>query len=72
MSDCPNQPDLNDIKESLKLLAQTVGELAQSQKTILKYILVCICIIALGRTGIDLGKELLGKTAVGAVQAVTR
>ena len=71
MNDCPNQPDLSDMKESVKVLAAETRNLANNLNTFGRYLLIALIIIALGRTGIDIGKELLGKTAA-AVQAAEK
>lgn len=57
--DCPMKPDIEELIGSIKLLAKEVQTLAELQKHVTRWLLVVVCVIALGRSALDLGNSLL-------------
>lgn len=66
MADCPMQPDLNKLTNSVQLLAGKVDSLLDLHKWVIKWLLIVVCVIALGRSAIDLGKDWFSATNVRA------
>lgn len=70
MTECPNQPDLQELKEAVASLVVEIKAMIKSLDMNMKYMLICLCIIALGRTAVDLGERLFLRSPSSAVAEV--
>ena len=61
MSECPNQPDLTEMVTAVKVLAEKIDLLVSQYQQIVRWLLIVVCIIALGRSGIDVARDLISK-----------
>jgi hypothetical protein len=65
--DCPLAPDIDALVGSVKILAEKVDQLVSHNKEIVRVLMIVVCIIALGRGALDIGREIFGHTATAAV-----
>lgn len=61
MSDCPNQSDLSELTGAVKVLAEKIDLLVHNHQQVVRWLLVVVCVIALGRSGIDVVKDWVEK-----------
>ncbi len=57
--ECPMAPDIERLITSIQLMAEKVDNLIKFQRDVTKWLLVVVCVIALGRSALDLGKSML-------------
>lgn len=50
--------DLDGVTKAILVLTEKIDTLIQLNRDIIKWLLVVVCIIALGRSAIDLGKDI--------------
>ena len=58
--------DLEGVTQAIMVLTEKVDTLIQLNRDIIKWLLVVVCVIALGRSAFDVGKDLLGGKAHAA------
>lgn len=58
---CPAQPDLGDLTGALHVLAEKIDHLIKLHRDIIRWLLVVVCVIALGRSAIDVGEKLVNQ-----------
>lgn len=70
---CPGQPQLDELAASIKILAEKIEVLCNFADTaiswnrqIIKWLLTVVCIIALGRSALDLGRSVVSGTLPNA------
>ena len=72
---CPLKPDLDaelsDLASSIKVLAERVEGLISLNRDVIKWLLIVVCLIALGRSALDITKEIVGKNGNGVVSALS-
>jgi len=64
--ECPMAPDIERLITSIQLMAEKVDNLIKFQRDVTKWLLVVVCVIALGRSALDLGKTLLSDLTLPA------
>lgn len=64
---CPAQPDISELTGAIKVLVEKTDTLIQLNRDIIKWLLIVVCIIALGRSAFDVGKDILAHTTGKAV-----
>ena len=57
-SRCPLGPEITENTASIKVLVEKIETLIQLNRDIIKWLLVVVCVIALGRSALDVGREL--------------
>jgi len=67
MSECPMSPDVESLTASIKVLAEKIDLLVIQHQTVVRWLLIVVCVIALGRSAIDLGEKFI-KHAVAQEQ----
>ena len=68
---CPIVPEVGELTSSIKVLCEKTDTLITLNRDIIKWLLIVVCIIALGRSAFDVGKDLLTH-AVTSVSAETK
>ena len=63
---CPIEPEMGELTASIKVLVERIDTLIQLNRDIIKWLLVVVCIIALGRSALDVSKEFLTRVASAA------
>lgn len=63
MSECPNQSDITELTAAVKVLAEKIELVVTNHQQVVRWLLIVVCVIALGRSAIDLGKDFFDKTA---------
>jgi len=61
---CPYQPELDALTGSVRLLAGKVDRLLELHRWIIRWLLIVVCVIALGRSALDIAKEWLAQNDV--------
>lgn len=59
LTECPMEPELTELAGAIRVLAEKVETLVHSQREVTRWLLVVVCVIALGRSAIDLGKAIV-------------
>lgn len=59
----PEGCDLEGVTQAILVLTEKVDTLIQLNREIIKWLLIVVCVIALGRSALDVGKDLLGAKA---------
>jgi hypothetical protein len=59
---CPVAPDLKELTTSITLLVQKTDNLISLNRDIIRWLLVVVCVIALGRSAFDATKEIFKVT----------
>lgn len=72
MYDCPVRPDMEALTGALKLLTEKIDNLVTIYRDIVRWLLIVVCIIALGRSAIDLGRDFFKGSPAHAVEALGR
>lgn len=62
--DCPMQPDLERLTASLDVLSTKFDDMIAEYRTYSRYLLIVVCIIALGRTAFDLTERMLNPSSI--------
>lgn len=62
LNSCPFKPDIQELAGAVKVLVEKTDTLIQLNRDIIKWLLVVVCIIALGRSAFDVTKDLLHGT----------
>jgi len=70
--ECPMGPDITRLSQSIELLVERMDSLIQLNRDIIRWLLVVVCIIALGRGALDVGNELLTKAASVSNEVIRR
>ena len=60
---CPAEAELRELTGSVKVLVQKVDNLIALNRDIIKWLLIVVCIIALGRSAFDLSRDLFEHVA---------
>ena len=55
--------DLEGVTQAILVLTEKVDTLISLNRDIIKWLLIVVCVIALGRSALDVGKDLLGAKA---------
>lgn len=50
--------DLDGVTKAILVLTEKIDTLIQLNRDIIKWLLIVVCIIALGRSAMDLGKDM--------------
>jgi hypothetical protein len=58
-SSCPIQPDLDRLTGAIEILVAKMENLLQLNREIIRWLLIVVCVIALGRSAFDVSKDLL-------------
>lgn len=67
---CPAAPDIESLTSTIKVLTEKIDTLISLNRDIIKWLLIVVCVIALGRSAFDVSKELLGgKAHAQAIEA---
>jgi len=53
------EPELSELSASIRVLADRVELLVTYQRDITRWLLIVVCVIALGRSALDLGKSMM-------------
>jgi len=61
------QPELSELTGAIKVLVEKTDTLIQLNRDIIKWLLIVVCIIALGRSAFDVGKDIFAHTMNKAV-----
>ena len=61
MSETPNE--LSEMTTAIKVLAEKIDLLVTQYQQIVRWLLIVVCVIALGRSGFDTVKDMLSKGA---------
>jgi len=68
---CSGQPELNKLTASIDLLSQKIEQLLDLHRVIIRWLLVVVCVIALGRSAIDLGHGFLKDVASANAEEIS-
>lgn len=60
---CTAAPDIESLTSTIKVLTEKIDTLIALNRDIIKWLLIVVCVIALGRSAFDVSKELLGSKA---------
>ena len=55
---------MKGVVSSIEVLTQRIDTLVVLNRDIIRYLLIVVCIIALGRSALDLAKGWFGKTEI--------
>lgn len=67
---CPLAPHVEPLTASIKILIERTDTLISLNRDIIKWLLIVVCIIALGRSAFDVGKDLLKTEAAPHSHAI--
>lgn len=65
--DCPLIPEITELTVLTKVLIERIDTLVSLHRDVIKWLLIVVCVIALGRSGIDLAKNLFNGTHTAAI-----
>lgn len=66
MAECPSQPDIHSLTNAINLLVEKTDMLISMNREIIRWLLIVVCVIALGKSALDVGRELLGHATQNA------
>lgn len=69
---CPASLDVESLTSTIRVLTEKIDTLIQLNRDIIKWLLVVVCIIALGRSAFDVGKDIFAHTMSRAVAESTK
>ena len=69
---CPAQPDLEKLTGTIKLLAEKVETLIKLHRDIIRWLLIVVCVIALGRSALDLGERFIDHAVAESIQTTDK
>ena len=64
---CPLAPEIEALTTSISLLVQKTDNLISLNRDIIRWLLIVVCVIALGRSALDVGKDFFTKGISNAV-----
>lgn len=71
--ECPAKPDLEALTNNIILLTDKMENLINLNRDVIRWLLVVVCVIALGRSAIDLGKDFFkGHAHVAEAEVITK
>lgn len=62
---CPASPDIQALAGSINILAERIEVLTNNFQNVVRWLLIVVCVIALGRSAIDLGRDFFVPPVIG-------
>jgi len=65
---CPASPDIEGLTSTIRVLTEKIDTLIQLNRDIIRWLLIVVCVIALGRSAFDFGKDIFLSSKAHAAQ----